>query len=187
MSAPQKPQEEGRERRTVGGGQRVLLRIVPDDVHRFVESLRSRLVAQPSREDELSQRIQELSNKIDTLATELVKPFTTKSAVIVPPTTYEKIAQSRLSVLVSEANNIIQRLAGDVDNEFDEALSGRMIDFEKFKSALNKLESLVEYTLLIHVALIEASNRLAGIIASNAPARIRPPLVNAQMGFDLVE
>ncbi|RLE54026.1 MAG: hypothetical protein DRJ40_11745 [Thermoprotei archaeon] len=167
-----------------GRGRRLILRLEPEAgtalLHKLSEGLH-----RYEGESELGKMVAQSTTVVDEIATKLMQPFTVPSSMVVPPQLYKDEYRARLVNVISTAESMLSNVASTIYERLDRALESRRI--EEIEQVIEEVVKFIEYVHEIHIAVQVVAERLRAVIASNAPARVRPPLANVLLGYDIVE
>ena len=189
MSQP--PQERaGRDVMRTRGGQ-ALIRVDPMFSREFISSIRSQATVQTL--ERVQPRVVQdyalgrISSELDEFAYLLHKvllPFTdTTLGTVVSPRFGKSIIVSRISLVASMLLEMISRSVADLVNDL-RSKNLTKVDPDSVVSDVNIAINKI-YTYLR--ATEEFSNRMLSLVHVNLPAQIRPSMVNALLGFDILD
>ncbi|PNV78775.1 MAG: hypothetical protein C0179_08435 [Fervidicoccus sp.] len=187
----QSPQERAsRDVMRTRGGQ-ALIRVDPMFSREFISSLRSQATVQTLErvqpkvvQDYALGRISSELDEFAYLLHKVLLPFTdTTLGTVVSPRFGKSIIISRISLVASMLLEMISRSVADLVNDLRSKKLTK-VDPDSVVSdvntAINKIYNYLRVTE-------EFSNRMLSLVHVNLPAQIRPSMVNALLGFDILD
>lgn len=135
-------------------------------------------------EDDFERRLAQLSSQLDAISGTLTKPFTTYSAMTVPPTSIVQAYKTYMTALLLEAQQVLRDMVGDIGSLYEAvAKAPSPSELERLARAI---EAFATRNRSLITTVIVASQKLTNMLARSLPPQLRSALVNESLGRMMV-
>lgn len=177
-------EERGDSRALALGGVRYALVTVPPEATKE-EYVRYRDTFQRvGVEDEFERKLGQLSSHLDAISGTLTRPFTTYSAMTVPPTSIVQAYKTYMTALLLEAQQVLREMVSEVEKLYESV--ARAPSPERLEELARSIESFALRNRSLITTVIVASQKLTNLLARSLPPQLRSALVNESLGRMMV-
>lgn len=173
--------------KTVTEARRVILRIDSREaLENFINKIIESYSGSPGSEFETT--LQELVSDVEavkSLVGKFLEPQLTISNIINPPRLIDKVFKQKLLALVTPAETMFNSVAQKAVETIRKALETK--DPNEVDKAVREYFNVLKHLTYICSSFYISSQVLFSIVSVNMPAKVRPPLSNILIGYDIVE
>jgi len=174
------------EKKNVIEAQRVIIRTDTREIFdNFIKRI-SEIYALPV--GEMPGPVRELAEDIESikqLAHKFLEPHLSVGSLIVPPEVLGKVYRQKLHSIVISGESMVHGVASAAVTKVKRAVKTK--DMSAIKEAAREYARFFKYLFHVCAALYITAQVLFSLVSINTPSKVRPPLSNILMGYDIVE
>jgi len=180
--APPLQQQEDRRRPGRSTPKGVIIRVDTESVERSLFQQIAKQLLEPYRPEDYEQRLERIPLEVSKLVELIMKYYvsTPLGGQILDPVHSIDIIIDRIIQFVE----ILFTVQREYIHEIKSKIKNRTISREEVEDLVRRL--LQNYKI-IFITTRELMNRLYVLLQINAPAKIRPPLANVKIGYDVIQ